>query len=310
MNVGPLALPLEPLIFLFSVAISLAVAQVLRRRDSTLQQVVFTSVWVGLIVARIAFVLRFFPDFEGNLLSVFDIRDRGFDAIAGVIAGSCVAARAFIRAPMLRQPLVLALSSGVLAWGVAQAAVEFGKPAQTIPSIALADLNGGAQPLSQRDGRPTVVNLWASWCGPCAAEIPVLAQAQADQSGMRLVFVNQGEAPAQIRQYLDGHDLSIQHALLDPAHEVAKIVGAVGFPTTLFYDSDGRLLATHLGPFSKATFNEALRRFYPHAYLESTQSSPPHELPYQSIEWSFSSLPRVASLKPQSTPTAPGGLRR
>lgn len=271
MNVGPFAMPLEPLIFILSVAISLAVAHTLRRRDSTLQQIVFTGVWVGLIVARIAFVLRFFPDFEGNLLSIVDIRDRGFDAIAGVVAGLCVAGRAFIRTPMLRRPLLLALSSGVLAWGVAQAAVEFGKPAQLIPSIALADLDGRAQTLSQRDGRPTVVNLWASWCGPCAAEMPVLAHAQADHPGVRLIFINQGEAPTQVRQFVDGHDIRIQDALLDPAQNVAKVVGAVGFPTTLFYDSNGHLLATHLGPFSKATFNEALRRFYPQAYLESTQ---------------------------------------
>jgi thiol-disulfide isomerase/thioredoxin len=108
-----------------------------------------------------------------------------------------------------------------------------------------------------------VVNLWATWCGPCRAEMPVLAQAQADYPGVRLVFVNQGEALRTVDDYLASHDLHITNSLLDPTHAVAAAVGAVGFPTTLFYDAHGRLLAAHLGPFSRATFRQAVAKFYP-----------------------------------------------
>ncbi|WP_414966354.1 prolipoprotein diacylglyceryl transferase family protein [Caballeronia sp. 15711] len=263
LNIGPIALPLHPLIFLLSIAVALLVAQFASHGEPKLQRVIFTSVWVGLLVARLSFVIRFFPDFQDNFLKMFDIRDLGFDFIAGILAGLCVAARFFFRLPSMRKPLVIAVSSGVLVWGVANAAIDFYRTPETIPSIALMDRDGDQQALTTGDGRPTVVNLWASWCGPCQSEMPVLARAQIDHPGVHLVFVNQGETASHVDSYLESHDLHIQNSLLDPAHAVAKAVGAIGFPTTLFYDANGRLLSKHLGPFSKATFNQALNAFYP-----------------------------------------------
>jgi len=93
--------------------------------------------------------------------------------------------------------------------------------------------------------------------------MPVLARAQIDHPHVHLVFVNQGETASHVDSYLGSRDLHIRNSLLDPDHAVAKAVGAVGFPTTLFYDEKGRLLDSHLGPFSKATFNQALSRLYP-----------------------------------------------
>jgi thiol-disulfide isomerase/thioredoxin len=263
MNIGPLALPMHPLIFMFSVAVALAVAQFVGRGEEKLQRAIFTSVWVGLVVARLSFVVRYFPDFQGDFLKMFDIRDLGFDLIAGILGGLCVATRFFFRLPAIRKPLLIALSTGVLVWGAANAAVDLSKAPETIPAIALMNRNGDSQPLTTADGRPTVVNLWASWCGPCQAEMPVLARAQIDHPHVHLVFVNQGETASHVDSYLESRDLHIRNSLLDPDHVVAKAVGAVGFPTTLFYDEKGRLLDSHLGPFSQATFNQALSRLYP-----------------------------------------------
>ena len=263
MNVGPIALPLHPLIFIFSVVVALSVAQFIGRGEASLQKAIFTSVWIELLIARLSFVIRFFPDFQHDFLKMFDFRDLGFDLFSGAVAGLCVTGRLFYRSPAIRKPLMVALSSGVLVWGEASAVAEFSKTPEFLPAIALMNHEGDSQPLTKGDGRPTVVNLWASWCGPCQAEVPVLARAQLDHPHVHMVFANQGETAGLVESYLVSHDLHIRNSLLDPARAGAKSVGAVGFPTTLFYDSKGRLLAAHLGPFSKAIFNQALKQFYP-----------------------------------------------
>src|ERR1700709_2191812 len=93
LNIGPIALPLYPLIFLLSVVVALAVAQFVSHGEQSVQRAIFTSVWVGVLVPRLSFVLRLFPDFQDDILKMFDIRDLGFDFIAGIVAGLCVAAR-------------------------------------------------------------------------------------------------------------------------------------------------------------------------------------------------------------------------
>jgi hypothetical protein len=59
----------------------------------------------------------------------------------------------------------------------------------------------------------------------------------------------------------------LQNLVLDPSLAVARAVGARAYPTTLFYDGKGKLLAVHLGPFSQATFQNALETLYPPAVV-------------------------------------------
>lgn len=263
MNVGHFVLPLQPLIFIFSVGVAMCAGLWLEQGHARVESAIFCAVLAGLVVARVAFVVRYLPDYSGDLMKAFDIRDRGFDAVSGLVAGICAVVYFLRRSRAIRLPLLAAIAAGAVVWGTASAAAEFARPASTLPAISLPDGTGQTRPLSVGDGVPTVVNLWATWCGPCQAEMPILAQAQADYPGVRLVFVNQGEAPQTVDDYLATHHLAITNSLLDPTHAVAGAVGAVGFPTTFFYDARGHLLAAHLGPFSKATFRQAVTKFFP-----------------------------------------------
>ena len=262
MKLGPLVIPIHSLIFCLSLLAAFVVLRMVERPGARTERAFWWILAVGLITARLVFVLRYLPAYAERVETIFDIRDLGFDALAGVVSAACVATVFLLRSRAIRKPLAAGIAAGVLAWGVATAAADSSGAVQTMPAISLANVSGGVEPLSGGDGKPTIVNLWATWCPPCQAEMPVLAQAQSENPGIHLVFVNQGETRQNVAEYVEAHGMRLQHSLLDPSLQVARAVGAVGYPTTLFYDANGRLLDVHLGSFSKATLQLAMEKFY------------------------------------------------
>lgn len=262
---------MPPLIFFVSVVISLFAGWLFRKGRADVDGVIFASVFAGLVVARLSFALHYLPAYKDDLLKILDFRDLGFDMIPGVIAGACVVSWYFLRRRSMRVPLIAAVVAGAVVWSAATAAVDFSRLPENVPAVSLINIDGVQQPLTRGDGRPTVVNLWATWCPPCQAEMPVLAEAQANIPGLDIVFVNQGETRDVVSSYLTSHHIQIKNALLDPGLAVARAVAAKAYPTTLFYDSQGRLLSAHLGQFSRATFAQAVEQFYPEIALKNAR---------------------------------------
>ncbi len=101
--------------------------------------------------------------------------------------------------------------------------------------------------LLQQSGNPTVVNVWASWCGPCRAEAPLLTAALAEH-GERVDFVgidvqdNQSDA----KSFIASYELDFTH-YFDRDRSVPEFYGGFGTPMTFFFDSAGTLVDTHLG---------------------------------------------------------------
>jgi cytochrome c biogenesis protein CcmG, thiol:disulfide interchange protein DsbE len=112
--------------------------------------------------------------------------------------------------------------------------------------------------LSQLEGTPVLVNIWASWCGPCRDEAPLLASAHAE-FGDRVRFLGvdildeRGSARAFMREY----DWTYP-SVFDASGRIRDGLGILGQPATLFYDASGELVRTWSGPLTEEVLAEGL----------------------------------------------------
>jgi thiol-disulfide isomerase/thioredoxin len=268
LNIGPLALSSALLALLFGIIAALAVAGFLARRGhADAGNALYLALGVGLLTARIAYVAGWWPQYVQQPLSMLNIRDQGFDPIAGALGLLAAAALIGWRRPPLRRPLAAGVAVGIAAWAfaglLAYKLTAASHPA--LPALALRDLDGREVSLQTLRGQPSVINLWATWCGPCRREMPVLAEAQRTMPQVRFVFADQGESAAAVKQFMRVQRLALEHVLIDGNLDLSNHYNARGYPTTLFLDADGRLRDMHIGELSRATLAERLQRITPPA---------------------------------------------
>lgn len=208
---------------------------------------------LGMLGARIGFVGLYWREYLESPWAVINIRDGGWWWPAGVAAIALGAALLGWRKPPLRRPLLLA-STAALAIGVL-AVIVGGTLSNTsearLPALQVASLAG--EPIPLHDGRPTIINLWASWCPPCRREMPVLVDGAQRFPGVRFVLLNQGEDQSTVDA--TGRQWSIPPGLLalDAESVVGNALGVRGYPTTLVVAADGRILERHSGEVSRAS---------------------------------------------------------
>jgi thiol-disulfide isomerase/thioredoxin len=224
-----------------------------RRRGVDAGPALWRMTVCGFVAARAAFVLMHLDSYLDAPLTMLDMRDGGFAAFAGLLAACAVGFEQLRRAPILRRPLVGAALAGIVVWAGTGLAIHASqRPNTPLPDLALHRLDGSAVRLAEFRGKPVVLNLWATWCPPCRREMPAMAAAQAANPDVAFVFVNAGEEPDAVRRYLDAGGLTTPNVLPDGQRALAGAVGAVGYPTTLFYDRHGILAARHMGELSRA----------------------------------------------------------
>ena len=101
--------------------------------------------------------------------------------------------------------------------------------------------------LDRLTGRPTLVNLWATWCGPCREEMPLLQDAHARHGEqVRLLGVDVQDDPEAARWFLDELGVDYPHAV-DADGELLRQLGIRGLPVTIALDADGRVVDRAVG---------------------------------------------------------------
>ena len=258
---GPLAFPAGIIAMLAGVVVTFLIAAWLQRRGGrATERTLWLLLALALFAARAAFVLRWWPEYLAQPMSMLNLRDGGFSPWAGLLALAVAAALIAWRQPALRAPLAWSAGGGVLVWGFASVVAQRLDAASNapLPDLRLRDAGGQTVVLRDLRGKPMVLNLWASWCGPCRRELPVLARAQRQLPGVRFVFADQGESAGTVRAFLLAHKLPLEHVVIDDGMQLSQHYGARGYPTTLFLDAQGNLRDTHMGELSAATLAESL----------------------------------------------------
>jgi thiol-disulfide isomerase/thioredoxin len=128
-----------------------------------------------------------------------------------------------------------------------------------LPDLELPCFTGG-QPVRLTELRgPAVVNLWASWCGPCRDELPVM-QRLADRAGGRLhvLGVDVGDGRDAAASFGAGRQVTMP-TLYDRERRLLSALGRVNLPVTIFVDSAGRDYV-HPMPVDAVQLSELVRR--------------------------------------------------
>lgn len=159
--------------------------------------------------------------------------------------------RVLIWAPLVLFVLVFALvSSGLFKPGdrVVHSAM-IGKPAPAFSLPALVKGKPGLASIGFADGKPRLVNIFASWCLPCIVEAPQLARLKAQ--GVEIVGVATADTPEAMQAFLAQNGDPFAAIGDDRNRQVQLAFGSAGVPETFVIDGKGRIAMQHVGQITE-----------------------------------------------------------
>lgn len=121
-------------------------------------------------------------------------------------------------------------------------------PGSSAPEISVTTLDGKTLNLSDFRGKPVMLNFWASWCGPCTAEMKNIEAIYQQHTNDEVVIlaINQGEGVDTIKGYGELWKLNFQ-LVRDERQEAGRIYKVLALPTTVFVDKNGNIHEVHIG---------------------------------------------------------------
>lgn len=140
---------------------------------------------------------------------------------------------------------------------------------QTLPAnVVLTDLSGHEHKLSQWRGHLLLINFWATWCGPCKKEIPILAKAQKQYGARGFQIIGPAvDDPSTVRQEakLLGIDYPVMVGTPEQMISLMNTLGNQpgGLPFSVLVSADGHIIQRHLGEFGRKELNSLIQQNLP-----------------------------------------------
>lgn len=135
--------------------------------------------------------------------------------------------------------------------------------ADPAPGFLLPTMDGSSFDLAghiSNDGRPVVLNLWASWCGPCRSEMPAIDTVSQQRPEIVFIGVAVKDTESDARAFAD--EIGVTYTIAFDDGTVDEAYPVLGLPATFFISGDGTLLETHFGEVTVDSLNEMIDELF------------------------------------------------
>jgi peroxiredoxin len=136
------------------------------------------------------------------------------------------------------------------------------KPGNKAPDFDLKTIDGETMRLSDLKGNVVFINLWATWCPPCRAEMPEMVRYYNEHSSEKIeilaVNLTDSDSEKEVKQFADDYKINFP-ILLDTEGKVGDLYKTVSIPTTFIVDKKGIIREKHIGPMSYEMMEEFVK---------------------------------------------------
>ena len=137
--------------------------------------------------------------------------------------------------------------------------IRFVRNPDPAPDFKLTSLDGKPITLAALQGKVVLLNFWATWCGPCRAEIPDLVALQERYKGrLQIIGLNVDDEEADIQQYVQ--ETGINYPVAMTSNDVRIQFGGIpALPTSFLLDTEGHVVQKHVGLWNPAVYETEIR---------------------------------------------------
>ncbi|MBF5005700.1 TlpA disulfide reductase family protein [Diaphorobacter caeni] len=262
LQIGPLTLAWAFIVLFIAWFASTHLAERLARGQGLkIERHVWLIALLGFVAARLAFVVQYASAYSASPWSIIDIRDGGWEPVAGLIAIGVYTLALWVWQSKAAKAVTSGVALFCAIWLGGTLGLSLLAPSNaTLPQFTGVALDAQPVSLPALKGKPVVINLWATWCPPCRREMPVLMAAQKAHPDVQFVFVNQGEKPEAVLRYVQQIGMGPASVVLDGEESLSRMVQQRALPTTLFFDAAGKQVAARTGELSAATLAQHLEQ--------------------------------------------------